>query len=140
MDGALEAVTTVNTGFPIPGTHEPGFVQPRITEVGDVGLRGHLTRAGARGLHFYVMGDCRMIVAREPAGAGGEMLWHLSISCIDRHPSWDEIKTARYRLLPLNLCVGMLLPPPAAYVNVPEQDNVFHLWEITDPREPWTGQ
>jgi hypothetical protein len=45
---------------------------------------------------------------------------------------------ARYRLLPLDLCFAMLLPQPEFYVNVPEQDHVFQLWEVTDPRQPWT--
>lgn len=123
----------------IPGTFEPGYVPPPIQERGNPEVREGLRDLGSRGVKFFSMGECNIIRAREPAGANGEKLWHLTISCPDRHPVWDEIKTARYRLLPDDRCFGMLLPPPEFYVNVPEQDHVFHLWEITDPREPWTA-
>lgn len=121
----------------IPGTHEPGYVEEPLTEFHHPALRSRLRAMGSLGVRFYRMGECSVILAREPAGANGERLWHLTISRPDRHPSWDEIKTARYRLLPDDRCFGMLLPPSAAYVNVPEQNHVFHLWEVTDPREPW---
>lgn len=126
---------------PIPGTFTPGFVVPPLLQDGE-GTRqframvkqmtGHDSSA-----QVWMLGECKVIVALEPAGAKGEMLWHLTISHQDRHPTWDEIKTARYRLLPRSLCFGMLLPPPEQYVNVPAQDHVFHLYEVTDPRAPW---
>jgi hypothetical protein len=87
----------------------------------------------------YAMGQATIMVGREPAGPNGEMLWHLSISLPHRYPTWDEIKLARYRLLPAELCFALLLPPPDLYVNLPAQDHVFHLWESRDPREPWSG-
>lgn len=86
----------------------------------------------------YAMGPCNILVSREPAAVGGERLWHLTISTPSRHPTWDEIKVARYRLLPAEICVGILLPPAEFYVNVEAQDHVFQLWEVTDPREQWT--
>jgi hypothetical protein len=50
---------------------------------------------------------------------------HLSISCPDRDPTWEEIAAARYALLPkLKDCV-MLLPPDRDYVNVHE--HCFHV-------------
>lgn len=126
----------------IPGTVEPGFREHPVEE-------SPVPRAVAEGfqrfgidasaLHYYRMGPCNIFVSREPAGVNGELLWHMTISTPSRHPSWDEIKVARYRLLPRNLTFGMLLPPSAIYVNVPEQDHVFQLWEISDPREPWTS-
>ncbi len=124
----------------VPGTFEPGFEPASIIELGDggSGLRERLRAMGSLGVKFFSMGECNIILAREPAGANGERLWHLTISCPDRHPTWDEIKTARYRLLPIDRCLWMLLPPPEFYVNVEAQDHVFHLWEITDPREVWT--
>lgn len=121
----------------IPGTHEPGYVEPPLIEFHNSSRRLAHLRSGALGVRFYTLGACTIIKAREPAGANGERLWHLSISHPDRHPTWDEIKTARYRLLPTDRCFGMLLPPPDQYVNIEAQDHVFHLWEITDPREPW---
>lgn len=125
----------------VPGTFEPDHVEHQIVEVGDsgTGVRESLRASGSLGVRFFKMGECTIIIAREPAGEQGEKLWHLTISCRDRHPTWDEIKTARYRLLPLDRCFGMLLPPPEQYVNVPQQDHVFHLWEIQDPRQPWTA-
>jgi hypothetical protein len=123
---------------PIPGTHEPGWQEPTMTErkvPEDVRLLAG--RDDVRGLRLFRFGDCNIMLAREPVGPNLTYLWHLSISCLDRHPTWDEIKTARYRLLPGDLCFGMLLPPAGLYVNLSAQDHVFHLWEITDPRVPW---
>lgn len=86
-------------------------------------------------LGAYTLAGANILVAREPAGMNGMLIWHLSISRPNRHPSWDDIKAARYRLLPLDRTFGMLLPPPGEYINVPAQDHVFHLWEIIDPRD-----
>lgn len=123
---------------PIPGTHEPGFMEKPIVQVAlPLGARSHIEKEGVRGIKHFVMGECSIILAREPAGPEREMLWHMSISCVDRHPTWDEMKTARYRLLPHSLCFGIMLPPPDYYVNIEAQDHVFHLWEMTDPRSPW---
>lgn len=87
----------------------------------------------------FALGQATAFVAHEPAGANDELLWHLSMSLQHRHPTWDELKYARYKLLPLDLCFAVLLPPPAYYVNLETQDHVFHLWECTDPRKPWVS-
>jgi hypothetical protein len=127
----------------IPGTVEPGYREQPIEEV-PLGreLREQWWRMLGRNpddfnLKRYRMGPCNIMVGREPAGRNGELLWHLTISTPSRHPTWDEIKTARYRLLPLDLCFGMLLPPPEVYVNVPSQDHVMQLWEVRDVRRQW---
>lgn len=65
----------------------------------------------------------RVIVAWEP-GLG----WHLSISHPSRYPAWEEIRDARYDLLPDACTMGMLLPPRAEYINV--HPNCFHLYEV----------
>lgn len=127
----------------IPGTVEPGFQDhPIVEERMPQAVLDHWCSHGIDpaevGLKRYSMGPCNILVGREPAGANEELLWHLTISTPSRHPTWDEIKAARYRLLPAELTFGMLLPPSEFYVNVPEQDHVMQLWEITDPREPWT--
>ncbi len=114
----------------VPGTWEhgdPGQPEPLIVD--------NLLNGPA----FYTQGGAKIILAREPAGKDGAMLWHLSISRPNRHPSWDDIKAARYRLLPHNLDFAVLLPPPGDYVNVPEQDHVFHVWEIVDVRRDGHG-
>jgi len=73
----------------------------------------------------YTMGDCYVAVTHRP-----NVGWHLSISCERRYPTWDEIKAARYLLVPAPVTMAMILPPPGQYVNVEDQDNVFHLHEI----------
>jgi hypothetical protein len=95
-----------------------------------------LVEDGAQFARAYRMGPCRIILAREPQGIGGELLWHLSISCdgFERYPTWDEIKTARYALMPDNIVVGMLLPPSDDYIDL---SDTFHLWEVYDERQQW---
>jgi hypothetical protein len=56
--------------------------------------------------------------------------WHLSISHPRRYPTWDEIRDARYALIPDGVTMAMLLPPRAQYVNV--HPNCFHLHQIND--------
>jgi hypothetical protein len=120
---------------PIPGTFEPGFVEQTIHEV----PRASALMSDALDCeeHVFRMGECRIILGHEPGGVHGELRWHLTISCADRHPSWDEIKTARYRLLGPDTVIAMILPQPAFYVNVPEQDHVFQLWQIEDESRLW---
>jgi len=83
----------------------------------------------AEGMKHYRMDECSILVCREPY-ADGELRWHLSISHLSRYPTWDEIKVARYALTPADVVMAMILPKTAEYVNVPAQDNVFHLHEI----------
>ena len=129
------------SGAVIPGTHEPEFTSPPIHQHPvSPALRQivhGLSAAEPLPLRVYTMGECSILVAHEPEGIHGEMRWHLSISHPARHPTWDEIKTARYRLLSADRAFAMILPPPRFYVNVPEQDHVFHLHEIEDEAKPW---
>lgn len=60
--------------------------------------------------------------------------FHLSVSCKDRYPTWDEIADARYDLLPHDIEAAMILPCPENYVNF--HPYTFHLWEIHDPELP----
>lgn len=59
---------------------------------------------------------------------GPDKFWHLSISCRDRYPTWDEIKAARYDLIPDEVTMAQMLPPKKEYVNL--HPNTFHLHEI----------
>jgi len=77
----------------------------------------------------YAKGDLRIWVTRD-AYWTGEVRWHLSISTNHRYPTWEEIRDARYALLPDNITMGMLLPPKREYVNV--HPNCFHLHEIIE--------
>lgn len=115
MSGPMNRPRTRSGGRerrPCIGLALPGPVRDRFRAAGAVGLRG------------YMMGECRIIVAKEPP----RMDWHLSISCPDRYPTWDEIADAREELLPGDQTFGMVLPPADQYVNV--HDFVFHLHRL----------
>jgi hypothetical protein len=123
---------------PIPGTHELGYVEQPIRQIKVTDeLRAYVHGNGMHELYAFTMGECRILLGREPIGVEQVLRWHLSISCADRHPTWDEIKTARYRLLGPTLPVAMFLPPVEHYVNVRTQDHVFQLYEEADPARPW---
>lgn len=78
----------------------------------------------AIGARAFMMNGCRILLSCDPP----DMLWHISVSRKDRDPSWDEIATARYRLLPDVEEMGMYLPPLDEYVNV--HPFTFHLHEV----------
>lgn len=80
------------------------------------------------GTRICQSGPLRAIVS-EDAGR-----WHLSISCADRYPTWDEIADARYDLLPNAIEAAMVLPPAEHYIN--QHPYTFHLWEMRDPGMP----
>jgi hypothetical protein len=80
------------------------------------------------GARVYRRGECAVIVGRHPSSGW----WHLSISTKTRLPSWEEVRDARYSLLPDRLTFAMLLPPRDEYLNV--HDYTFHLHQI-DPLE-----
>lgn len=56
----------------------------------------------------------RIMTSQDPAEVGGN--WRLSASVMQpdgrcvRYPSWDEIKLARYRLIPKGVNMAMILP------------------------------
>lgn len=81
------------------------------------------------GTKLFDKGPCQVLVSKEPRpGDGNRLWWHLSISRPDRYPNWEEIKDARYALLPMGLTFAQILPPMNEYTNI--HPNCFHLWEI----------
>jgi hypothetical protein len=86
------------------------------------------------GVKAYVKGGLHIIIGQQVIGGhilgGGKLRWHLSISHANRYPVWNEIRDARYALLPDDCTMAMLLPPRAQYVNL--HPNCFHLHEIVD--------
>ena len=83
----------------------------------------------ATGTKMWRKGPCRVLTSQElRPGKGSRTYWHLSISCSDRYPVWDEIKDARYSLLPMGLTFAQILPPMNEFVNI--HPNCFHLWEL----------
>ncbi len=74
------------------------------------------------GSRAYRMGRCQIIVSQQQAG------WHLSISRPERLPTWEEVRDARYELVPDDATMALLLPPKTEYVNV--HDYCLQLYEI----------
>ena len=85
---------------------------------------------GIGAVRAFKKGSCGVFIAQEDRLGNGVKRWHLSISHPTRYPHWDEIKDARYALLPLGVTFAMLLPPPGDYVNV--HPHCFHLWELPE--------
>ncbi len=79
---------------------------------------------------WYRWGDLAVCVALE------EGRWHPSMSHPYRYPTWDEIYTARYDLLPDRINVAIILPPKSEYVNI--HPNCFHLHQLRDDEMPTT--
>jgi hypothetical protein len=86
------------------------------------------------GLRAFTKGDLVIMISQQVMGghilAGGKLRWHMSISHPDRYPKWDEIRDARYAMIPDECTMAMLLPPLRQYVNI--HKNCFHLHEIIE--------
>lgn len=117
----------------VPGTFKARPTAPRqLPDDPDVG--GYLRAQGALLVEFWVVGECGVIVAREPIGTTAPRYrWHLSISHPRRYPTWDEIKVARYSIPTVAdvAFMAQLLPlvEEGQWTNV--HDNCFHLYETT---------
>ena len=64
-------------------------------------------------------------------------LWHLSISCPHRYPTWAEIFTAWYDLVPgagRDFNGAIFLPRKSEYVNI--HPNCFHVYQLHDAEVP----
>jgi hypothetical protein len=90
---------------------------------------------GAIVAYTYILGDCSVLVGREPVGEDGAFRWHLSIAHRHRYPTWDEIKMARYGIaqvadVPLMAQLLPLIADGVRWTNL--HDNCFHLYEV-DP-------
>lgn len=70
------------------------------------------------GTRVYRMGRARIYLS-PPNGVLG---WHLSISCQDRYPTWDEVAKAWYDLVPESetRTAVLFLPPKSEYINIHE--------------------
>lgn len=100
-----------------------------------------IARLPGRHRAYRTASGCGVSVSQEPAKrapAGiwlppNELtLWHLVVSHPHRYPTWDEIADVRYELVPDDVTMAMLLPPPDSYVNLHEF--AFQLWQIDDRR------
>jgi hypothetical protein len=94
----------------------------RRRELREVPIPAALALTLEPGTRAFRFGGCRVLLSKQRAG------WHLSISRSDRLPSWEEVRDARYALIPDDATMVMLLPPRREYVNVHEF--CFQLYEI----------
>lgn len=74
-------------------------------------------------------------VSRDQTSSG--LLWHVSISHRDRQgnpdrcPTWDEMKSAKYQLVPDDVAMVLIFPRRTdPYVN--EYPTCLHLWQSGD--------
>jgi|SRR5215472_7618246 len=80
---------------------------------------------------WYRWGEVQVHIAKENG------YWHLSISHSRRHPTWDEIYTAWYDLVPgagREFNGAIILPRKAEYVNL--HPNCFHIHQLSDEEMP----
>lgn len=84
------------------------------------------------GGEWYHWGDLSVCVGR-PEDEGS---WHLSISHPYRYPTWDEIYTAWYDLVPdaAEINGAIILPRKSEYVNM--HPNCFHVRQLQDAEMP----
>lgn len=114
----------------VPGTfkQQPGTLRRDISANGAMAEKW-LLDIGALVAERYLMGECTVMLAREPMG--GQYRWHLSISHPARYPTWDEVKTPCYVLGHLSgVVMAQVLGLGGPWVNVAE--NCFHLYELRD--------
>jgi len=74
------------------------------------------------GTKAYRLGPCQVLVSHPRSG------WHLSVSRKDRLPTWEEVRDARYALVPDEVTMALLLPPRAEYVNL--HDYCLQAYEV----------
>ncbi len=84
----------------------------RRRELREVPISQEVAQLLEPGSRAFRMGPCQIIVSKQRAG------WHLSVSRPDRLPTWEEVRDARYELVPDEATMALLLPPKSEYVNV----------------------
>ena len=83
------------------------------------------------GTRRYEKGEVRVIYS--PIENLPDGLWsHLSLSCVDRYPTWEEILDCRYTFFKDTDEVFQVLPPKGEYINL--HPNCFHLWHAIGRR------
>jgi hypothetical protein len=118
--------TSLDQGRPSFQDREPLPLRELPAQLGDP-----LVNATNSYLRLYTLGECTVIVTKDFGR------WHLSVAHPGRYPNWDEIAEARYRVLPPDITVVMVLPPTSQpYVNI--HPNCFQLIQIDpDALIPW---
>lgn len=106
-----------------PVIRPPSFDEPLEIPLPAVLSAGHDLEPNCRA---FRLGECFVLVGQAPRDG-----WHLSISHPSRIPTWEELRSARYRLLPDDLTMGALLPPSTHLLNA--HPFCLHLWQIGQP-------
>lgn len=76
-------------------------------------------------MRAWTMGACRIVRGEYREGL------RLTISCTNRYPTWDEVRVARYRTLPLDRTFALALPPPEDYIDPAGQTFTLELSEMS---------
>ena len=77
----------------------------------------------------FERGELRALVGREPV-VKDDWRWHISLSCPDRVPSWEELANACHELRPgVTFVIG--IPPRSFWLNI--HPHTLHVWESHDP-------
>lgn len=100
----------------------------------DPATRIRMERFGSVGIRALRLGQCKVLLSRD----GPDRIWHLSISHKSRLPTWHELIEARYRLVPDEAEMAILLPSRAEYVNL--HPNCLHLYQVDRPAEASAGE
>jgi hypothetical protein len=77
---------------------------------------------------MWQRGPVRALVGRE-MWRDGTTRWHISVSCEDRVPSWEELVQAAHDVRP-GVAFTMGVPPRTWWMNA--HPHVLHLWESRD--------
>lgn len=78
---------------------------------------------------FKTKDGLAIIASTDNTPKWGDLL-HVSISRLDKYPSWDEIVQVKLQFFGDRKDAMMLIPKRTDYVNVHE--NCFHLWECPE--------
>lgn len=110
-----------------PGWHQPGNLKWRRNPSGERAMR-ELRMGGAPIENDIRVWDSPIEQLHAIVAWAEGHGWHVSLSHPARYPTWNEIRDARYDLLPDACLMALLLPPRAEYVNL--HPNCFHLHEV----------
>lgn len=129
--GPIGTGRVTSPGAPgVPGTAEKAASPGDYTRL-DLLLMPEAIRKKSPTLQAYSKGEIRVLVDRNEKmkaypGQETETSSHLSISCADRYPTWDEINEARYRFLPRDREAYMVLP--AEHQDLNRMPFCFHVF------------
>lgn len=76
----------------------------------------------------FIYGELHILKSMENTKKWG-WLKHISVSCDDRYPSWEELRTLKIYFFGDIDCM-MMMPKKSDYVNV--HRNCFHIWECPE--------